>query len=409
MGKTESKQKPPLPVDPHPPSPHDGATPPERPLRGGEDRPRARLPRQQADAVPRLRDPPSSREVSGHQTRYYPVRSAAAGPATPRRGGSSLSAEGSAPEAGGSAPEAGGDSRSPHSPARRQMASTARPPGRLHSSAPRPPPRRSCLRAGSRCCPAFPAPGPASPLAELHLSRDDQLQYTMSDHRISPDTRFLKNTPTSLVKFHLKGILVCALPDCSTVKGRLQSCFKTKRPKPEQKATADALSVLQLTPTFTNESSEFEHGSVIKSSGNRPGLKLPIIENVSVKQKLKCNISLKKVEKIVLDPNKVTSGADLEAVKTCELCQQNLIIDVDNFNVNAYCRSRQQSRILTLRKTDKTLLMFEFHQEAFISSTLFLVFYTPAFLLIKAKTSVFMSHSPFCRPTDVFESPNTNC
>ncbi|KAM7081891.1 LOW QUALITY PROTEIN: putative E3 ubiquitin-protein ligase MARCHF10, partial [Ciconia maguari] len=34
--------------------------------------------------------------------------------------------------------------------------------------------------------------------------------------------------------------------------------------------------------------------------------------------------------------------ADLEAVKTCELCKQNLIIDVDNFNVNAYYRNRQE-------------------------------------------------------------------
>ncbi|KAM6114801.1 putative E3 ubiquitin-protein ligase MARCHF10 [Phoenicopterus ruber ruber] len=190
--------------------------------------------------------------------------------------------------------------------------------------------------------------------------------------------------------------------------------------------------------TFTNESSGSEHGSVIKSSGTRPGLKFPIIDNVSVKQKLKHNISLKKVEKSVLDPNKVTSepylqsqsstisnttisrststeevkrpqadqeklkqhesllaedseeegdwcpiyqiaegsptnpllesrgcvgslqfvhqeclkkwlkakiksGADLEAVKTCELCKQNLITDVDNFNVNAYYRNHQQS------------------------------------------------------------------
>ncbi|KAM6108014.1 LOW QUALITY PROTEIN: putative E3 ubiquitin-protein ligase MARCHF10 [Pterocles gutturalis] len=35
-------------------------------------------------------------------------------------------------------------------------------------------------------------------------------------------------------------------------------------------------------------------------------------------------------------------GADLEAVKTRELCKQNLIIDVDNFNVNA-CRNHQQA------------------------------------------------------------------
>ncbi|KAM6334170.1 LOW QUALITY PROTEIN: putative E3 ubiquitin-protein ligase MARCHF10 [Alca torda] len=151
--------------------------------------------------------------------------------------------------------------------------------------------------------------------------------------------------------------------------------------------------------TFTNESSEFERGSVIKSSGNRPGLKFPIIENVSVKQKLKrnsfayisvespdllakdseeegdqcricqiaggsptnpllepcgcvgslqfvhqeCKKKKKKKKKTTLKA-KIKSGADLEAVKTCELHQQNLIIDVDNFNVNAYYRNHQQSR-----------------------------------------------------------------
>ncbi|KAM6368589.1 LOW QUALITY PROTEIN: putative E3 ubiquitin-protein ligase MARCHF10, partial [Pluvialis apricaria] len=40
---------------------------------------------------------------------------------------------------------------------------------------------------------------------------------------------------------------------------------------------------------------------------------------------------------------KIKSGADLEAAKTCELCKQNLITDVDNFNVNAY-KNHQQSR-----------------------------------------------------------------
>ncbi|KAM9656789.1 LOW QUALITY PROTEIN: putative E3 ubiquitin-protein ligase MARCHF10 [Morphnus guianensis] len=60
--------------------------------------------------------------------------------------------------------------------------------------------------------------------------------------------------------------------------------------------------------TFTNESSGIEHGSVIKSSGNRPGLNFAIIDNISVKQKLKHNLSIKKVKKSVVDPNKVTSG-----------------------------------------------------------------------------------------------------
>ncbi|XP_066837605.1 probable E3 ubiquitin-protein ligase MARCHF10 isoform X2 [Anser cygnoides] len=138
-----------------------------------------------------------------------------------------------------------------------------------------------------------------------------------------------------------------------------------------------------------------KHGSVTKS-GNKPGLKFPVIDNLSVKRKLKHNIAYekKKREKGVHDPNKVTSEdsdkedqcricqvgggstnpllrpcgcvgslqfvwqeclkerlkaeiksvANLGAVKAFELCKQNLIIDTDNFNVNAYYRNHQKSR-----------------------------------------------------------------
>ncbi|XP_074080528.1 putative E3 ubiquitin-protein ligase MARCHF10 isoform X2 [Macrotis lagotis] len=41
---------------------------------------------------------------------------------------------------------------------------------------------------------------------------------------------------------------------------------------------------------------------------------------------------------------KITSGADLGAVKTCEMCKQSLIVDLDDFNVNDYYRKHQQSR-----------------------------------------------------------------
>ncbi|KAM9255133.1 LOW QUALITY PROTEIN: putative E3 ubiquitin-protein ligase MARCHF10 [Cariama cristata] len=45
---------------------------------------------------------------------------------------------------------------------------------------------------------------------------------------------------------------------------------------------------------------------------------------------------------------KIKSGADLEAVKTCELCKQKLITDVDNFNVNAHYRHHRQSRLVPM-------------------------------------------------------------
>ncbi|XP_074979796.1 putative E3 ubiquitin-protein ligase MARCHF10 isoform X3 [Caretta caretta] len=41
---------------------------------------------------------------------------------------------------------------------------------------------------------------------------------------------------------------------------------------------------------------------------------------------------------------KIKSGAELGAVKTCELCKQSLIADLDDFDVNDYYRNHQQSQ-----------------------------------------------------------------
>ncbi|XP_060637279.2 probable E3 ubiquitin-protein ligase MARCHF10 isoform X1 [Anolis sagrei] len=41
---------------------------------------------------------------------------------------------------------------------------------------------------------------------------------------------------------------------------------------------------------------------------------------------------------------KIKSGAELGAVKTCELCKQSLTVDLDDFNVNDYYRNHQQSQ-----------------------------------------------------------------
>ncbi|XP_073182103.1 probable E3 ubiquitin-protein ligase MARCHF10 isoform X5 [Lepidochelys kempii] len=42
---------------------------------------------------------------------------------------------------------------------------------------------------------------------------------------------------------------------------------------------------------------------------------------------------------------KIKSGAELGAVKTCELCKQSLIADLDDFDVNDYYRNHQQSQL----------------------------------------------------------------
>ncbi|XP_037348558.1 probable E3 ubiquitin-protein ligase MARCHF10 isoform X2 [Talpa occidentalis] len=41
---------------------------------------------------------------------------------------------------------------------------------------------------------------------------------------------------------------------------------------------------------------------------------------------------------------KITSGADLGAIKTCEMCKQGLLVDLDDFNVTELYHKHQQSR-----------------------------------------------------------------
>ncbi|KAL8175829.1 UNVERIFIED_CONTAM: putative E3 ubiquitin-protein ligase march10 [Gekko kuhli] len=43
-------------------------------------------------------------------------------------------------------------------------------------------------------------------------------------------------------------------------------------------------------------------------------------------------------------PEFPAGGAELGAVKTCELCKQSLTADLDDFNVNDYYRIHQQSQ-----------------------------------------------------------------
>ncbi|KAI4533712.1 hypothetical protein MG293_016731 [Ovis ammon polii] len=42
---------------------------------------------------------------------------------------------------------------------------------------------------------------------------------------------------------------------------------------------------------------------------------------------------------------KITSGADLGAVKTCEMCKQSLLVDLGDFNVTEFYQKHQQSRV----------------------------------------------------------------
>ena len=43
--------------------------------------------------------------------------------------------------------------------------------------------------------------------------------------------------------------------------------------------------------------------------------------------------------------NSLISGADLGAAKTCEMCKQGLLVDLDDFNVTDFYHKHQQSRV----------------------------------------------------------------
>ncbi|XP_065433565.1 probable E3 ubiquitin-protein ligase MARCHF10 isoform X6 [Chrysemys picta bellii] len=137
-------------------------------------------------------------------------------------------------------------------------------------------------------------------------------------------------------------------------------------------------------PVTRQTSADEGSGSAIKSSANRSDSKFPAIEKTSSKQKQKPPMSsskvtpaaqkqsllrrkrmnqggllgspdtqnLRKLEdrdrqaSLLQAKAQVTSasGAELGAVKTCELCKQSLIADLDDFDVNDYYRNHQQSR-----------------------------------------------------------------
>uniref|UniRef100_A0A8C4KNS6 RING-type E3 ubiquitin transferase n=1 Tax=Dromaius novaehollandiae TaxID=8790 RepID=A0A8C4KNS6_DRONO len=58
---------------------------------------------------------------------------------------------------------------------------------------------------------------------------------------------------------------------------------------------------------------------------------------------------------------KIESGADLEAVKTCELCKQSLTLDLDDFNVNEYYRNHRYSRGQNENELTDLYLVLLFH------------------------------------------------
>nr|XP_035156269.1 probable E3 ubiquitin-protein ligase MARCHF10 isoform X3 [Callithrix jacchus] len=68
---------------------------------------------------------------------------------------------------------------------------------------------------------------------------------------------------------------------------------------------------------------------------------------------------------------KITSGADLGAVKTCEMCKQGLLVDLGDFNMTEFCQKHQQSQAQNeLVNTGLYLvLLLHFYEQRFAELT----------------------------------------
>lgn len=61
-----------------------------------------------------------------------------------------------------------------------------------------------------------------------------------------------------------------------------------------------------------------------------------------------CSVCMERTSELYsLTYNSITliPGADLGTVKTCEMCKQSLLIDLDDFNMTEFYHKHQQSRV----------------------------------------------------------------
>ncbi|GAB1296959.1 Membrane-associated ring-CH-type finger 10 [Apodemus speciosus] len=113
----------------------------------------------------------------------------------------------------------------------------------------------------------------------------------------------------------------------------------------DEKATeikADPEKLRKLQESLLEEDSEEEEGDlcrICQIAGGSPAN--PLLEPCACVGSLQFvhQECLKKWLKV-----KITSGADLGTVKTCEMCKQGLLVDLDDFNMTEFYHKHQQSR-----------------------------------------------------------------
>ncbi|XP_023569945.1 probable E3 ubiquitin-protein ligase MARCH10 isoform X2 [Octodon degus] len=108
-----------------------------------------------------------------------------------------------------------------------------------------------------------------------------------------------------------------------------------------EKKKADPEKLKKLQESLLEEDSE-EEGDVCRIcqiAGGSPAN--PLLEPCS------CVGSLRLVHRECLEKwlkTKITSGADLSAVKTCEMCKRDLLVNLDDFNMTEFFHKHQQSQ-----------------------------------------------------------------
>ncbi|KAM6174548.1 putative E3 ubiquitin-protein ligase MARCHF10 [Erethizon dorsatum] len=116
------------------------------------------------------------------------------------------------------------------------------------------------------------------------------------------------------------------------------SGFTNEKGATERKADPEKLKKLQESLLEEDSEEEGDLCRICQIAGGSPTN--PLLEPCSCVGSLrfvhqKC---LKKWLKV-----KITSGADLNAVKTCEMCKQDLLVNVDDFNMTEFYQKHQQS------------------------------------------------------------------
>ncbi|XP_069490245.1 probable E3 ubiquitin-protein ligase MARCHF10 isoform X2 [Ambystoma mexicanum] len=202
----------------------------------------------------------------------------------------------------------------------------------------------------------------ASPSQRPALQRDDEDTVAISDS--STEASYTASLHLNLPHAHsMRSSLQESLPlallamsDLHPQSGMVDrmGLFPPAAAK-ETKPKADPEKLRQLKESLLEEDSE-EEGDLCRICLIPGGT-----EDNPLLEPCRCGGSLQYVHKECLTrwiKAKITSGADLDAVKTCELCRQSLECDFGDFNLEDFYNTRQQSEMFNSRSiTDQISLL----------------------------------------------------